>query len=103
MPNAYTAPVLDGTVTDFADFALRCARAFGATGVDMRDEPADVPPRRTSGSAQQDAERLELARKNLAEYEQMTVDEATKIIERRRADEIGHARAEVERYTVEKS
>lgn len=30
MPTGYTAPVQDGTVTDFSDFALLCARGFGA-------------------------------------------------------------------------
>jgi hypothetical protein len=43
MPTGYTADVADGKVTDFRTFALRCARAFGAT-VMQRDESLDVPP-----------------------------------------------------------
>jgi hypothetical protein len=30
MPTGYTAPVGDGKMTEFADYALNCARAFGA-------------------------------------------------------------------------
>lgn len=42
MPTGYTAAVGDGEVTEFSDFAMTCARAFGAL-VTMRDEPADAP------------------------------------------------------------
>jgi len=44
MPTGYTANVGNGTLTEFRDFALQCARAFGAL-IDMRDEPlsAEIP------------------------------------------------------------
>lgn len=42
MPTGYTASVQDGTITEFSEFALQCARAFGAC-IDMRDDPADRP------------------------------------------------------------
>lgn len=42
MPTGYTAAVGDGEVTDFAVFAKRCARAFGAL-MSMRDAPEDAP------------------------------------------------------------
>lgn len=38
MPTGYTAGVVDGTVTSFQEYALTCARAFGAL-VTLRDEP----------------------------------------------------------------
>lgn len=41
MPTGYTAPVADGKVTDFATFAMQCARAFGAL-IEMRDAPVDA-------------------------------------------------------------
>jgi hypothetical protein len=44
MPTGYTADVADGKVTDFRTFALRCARAFGAT-IMQRDDPANDPPK----------------------------------------------------------
>lgn len=42
MPTSYTSPVADGTITDFATFAKRCARAMGAL-IMMRDDPMDAP------------------------------------------------------------
>jgi hypothetical protein len=42
MPTGYTAAVADGGITEFRDFALDCARAFGAC-VTLRDEPHDAP------------------------------------------------------------
>lgn len=44
MPTGYTAGVADGTVEEFKEYALQCARAFGAC-VMLRDEPlsSDIP------------------------------------------------------------
>lgn len=44
MPTGYTAKVGDGTVTEFTEYALICARAFGAC-FRLRDEPltSDIP------------------------------------------------------------
>lgn len=44
MPTGYTADVQSGKVTEFKDFAMQCARAFGAL-IEMRDEPsnAEIP------------------------------------------------------------
>lgn len=41
MPTGYTSDVSSGKVVAFADFAMNCARAFGAL-VMMRDEPLDA-------------------------------------------------------------
>ncbi|SHJ72314.1 hypothetical protein SAMN05444159_1322 [Bradyrhizobium lablabi] len=41
MPTGYTYPVVDGKITEFPDFALLCARAFGAL-IMMRDDPMDA-------------------------------------------------------------
>lgn len=43
MPTAYTADVVNGTMTDFRAFALRCAREFGAC-IMQRESPMDEPP-----------------------------------------------------------
>lgn len=40
MPTGYTAAIADGI--SFKDYALACARAFGAC-IEMRDDPADKP------------------------------------------------------------
>jgi hypothetical protein len=42
MPSSHTSPVQKGEVTSFPDFALDCARAFGAT-IAMRDMASDAP------------------------------------------------------------
>lgn len=48
MPTGYTADITEETT--FAEFAMRCARAFGAT-ILMRDDPLDAPiPERFEGS-----------------------------------------------------
>lgn len=50
MPTGYTADVQSGKITEFADFAMICARAFGAT-VLMRDDPLGKPiPQRFEAS-----------------------------------------------------
>jgi hypothetical protein len=40
MPTGYTAGVADGTITEFREYALLCARAFGAC-IMLRDEPVE--------------------------------------------------------------
>lgn len=42
MPTGYTAPLYEGKEMTFEQFALRCARNFGAL-IRMRDEPFDAP------------------------------------------------------------
>lgn len=44
MPTGYTAGVMDGTITEFKDYALQCARNFGAL-ITLRDDPLspDLP------------------------------------------------------------
>lgn len=42
MPTGYTANVANGTLTTFPEFAMQCARAFGAL-IMMRDDPIDSP------------------------------------------------------------
>ena len=44
MPTGYTCGIADGTVTTFEEYALTCARAFGAT-IMLRDEPlsSEIP------------------------------------------------------------
>lgn len=74
MPTGYTAEVADGKVTDFRTFALRCARAFGAT-IMQRDDPSADPPKRREPSDYA-AKRLVEDRARLAEVNAMTVEQA---------------------------
>ena len=75
MPTGYTAGVGDGTVTSFRQFALDCARAFGAC-ITMRDDPGggeSIPEEFTPSLFY--AEWLERARARLAAVEAMTQDD----------------------------
>lgn len=42
MPTGYTNRIQNGEITEFKDFALACARAFGAL-ISMRDDALDAP------------------------------------------------------------
>jgi hypothetical protein len=42
MPTGYTAGIEDGTIATFREYALTCARAFGAL-IEMRDHSLDAP------------------------------------------------------------
>ena len=75
MPTGYTAPVAEGTITTLRDFALLCARNFGAL-VTMRDEPFTTPvPERMEPSPYYATE-ARWYRQRLAELERMSPSEA---------------------------
>lgn len=73
MPTGYTADVADGNITDFTEYALQCARNFGAC-VMLRDEPlsSDIPIFEPSDYHQT---ALEKARQELIEFESMTKEQ----------------------------
>ena len=73
MPTGYTAGVQDGTIVEFKDFALQCARAFGAC-VMQRDEPMNVPPKLEEYSDYY-PKRIKSLREEIAVLENMTDEE----------------------------
>lgn len=75
MPTGYTADVQSGKTTEFRDFALQCARAFGAL-VLMRDDPNDAPIPEAFPPSTFAAERLVKARAELDRLQSMTPAEA---------------------------
>lgn len=76
MPTGYTYPVVDGKITEFSDFALSCARAFGAL-IMMRDDPADAPiPSEFVPDTKYYDDRLAADKKRLGEVQAMTDAEA---------------------------
>lgn len=83
MPTGYTADVADGKI-DFRTFALRCARAFGAT-VMQRDESLDSPPRHRQPSVYY-AKRLAEASADVERYRSMTLAEAAEAMAAERAE-----------------
>ena len=99
MPTGYTAGVQDGTVTDFSEFALQCARNFGAL-VTMRDDPWSTPiPERFEASEYARTAVVE-AQQKLDEFHKLTVKgvEALQFAERETAIA---RRAEAERKRAE--
>lgn len=97
MPTGYTADVQSGKVIKFADFAMQCARAFGAL-VTMRDEPtgAQIPERFVP--SKYNKERLAEAKKQLTALERMSPSE----IETARDQEFADAMAYFEKREKER-
>lgn len=103
MPTGYTADLHDGKAVSFADFALDCARAFGAL-VTLRDSPdADIPDEFEPASYH--ADRLAEAEAWLTELQLMSLDECYRRArdefdewQRRRDEHIREADARRQRY-----
>lgn len=73
MPTGYTSDVTD--TTTLAEFAMKCARAFGAL-VMMRDDPADAPIPEEFKPSDHHVEALRKAEARLLELRGMTADQA---------------------------
>lgn len=71
MPTGYTAPVVDGKITKFSDFALSCARAFGAL-ITMRDDAPDAPIPKEIKPSDYHAKKLAAATAGLTKALKMT-------------------------------
>lgn len=74
MPTGYTADVQSGKVTEFRDFAMQCARAFGAC-ITMRDDPSDAPIPEKFEPAPYYANALKEAEAELERLRVMTIDQ----------------------------
>lgn len=77
MPTGYTAGVKDGKVTEFKDYALSCARAFGAL-ILMRDDPMDAPIPERFEPTDYHLRGIKRAQERLIELEKMTPEEASR-------------------------
>lgn len=75
MPTGYTVDVQSGKVTEFRDFALQCARAFGAL-VTMRDGPVDAPIPERFAPSDYHTKAIALAKADLADVGTWTPDRA---------------------------
>lgn len=73
MPTGYTADVQSGKITDFNEYALQCARAFGACLM-LRDEPmsSEIP---TFKSSRYHIEARDQAVSDLAALDGMSLEE----------------------------
>ena len=89
MPTGYTAPVNDGTVTTLKDYALGCARAFGAL-IELRDEPSSTPiPQKFKRSTYHD-KALKDAEADLASLSNLTATERQAKADKANADRLAY-------------
>lgn len=77
MPTGYTSDLYEGDQT-FAEFAMTCARAFGAL-IEMRDLPMDSPVPEEFTPSPYHAERLAQAEATVERARLMTDDEAQQL------------------------
>lgn len=84
MPTGYTVGIEDGKISNLADFAMTCARAFGAL-ISMRDDPmnAAIPDKIEPSSYYKDS--LTKSKKELADLEART-DEDWEVAYKRYCD-----------------
>ena len=66
MPTGYTAELNDGKQVTFPEFAMKCARAFGAL-VEMRDDSLDAPIPDEFHPSNYHLDSIETAKKHLGE------------------------------------
>lgn len=91
MPTGYTADIHDGKDITFRDFALGCARAFGAL-IEMRDEPPGAPlPEKFEPHTYHQEKRDEAAAR-LIDLAAMTDDECRTAAEREWLDAMADKR-----------
>lgn len=70
MPTGYTQAVQNGTITDLKEYAMSCARAFGAC-IMMRDDPADAEIPEEFPASDYHAKALVEAQNELAMFDAM--------------------------------
>jgi hypothetical protein len=88
MPTGYTAKLHAGE-QKFPDFALQCARAFGAL-IEMRDEPTNAKIPETFEPSEHHVKGLEKAKKERAGLEKLTIEQAEKKAEAHYKRELKH-------------
>jgi hypothetical protein len=96
MATGYTDGVQSGKVTEFSDYAMRCARAFGAL-VTMRDDSMDAPIPTELPVSDWSLTRLAAARAELAEVEAMSVEAAAERAVAEHAKSVEYRRESVQR------
>lgn len=76
MPTGYTHAVCDGKVTEFPEFAMTCARAFGAL-IMMRDDPMDAAiPDEIKPDTKYYDDRIAADMKRMGEIQAMSMEDA---------------------------
>lgn len=96
MPTGYTADIAKGI--SFQQYALGCARAFGAL-ILMRDEPSDAPIPERFEPSDYHVKALAAAKAELARYEAMTLAEAALAADSAYESEVASCKARRAEYT----
>lgn len=98
MPSGYTAPVQDGTITEFADFAINTSRAFGSL-VLLRDSDQSLEATKKYIAEGAYLEKngfyeksLQEAKERLAEIEGMTDEEVLAAAQKEHDDAVAYNR-----------
>ena len=100
MPTGYTAGVQDGTIKTFAEYALQCARAFGAC-LHQRDDPPSDKPKKAKPSRHHDDE-LAKARRALRDVLAMSTADRRSDWQDCERSRKKHAREQVQRNKQER-
>lgn len=98
MPTGYTADVQGGKVTEFPEFAMQCARAFGAL-IEMRDDPHDAKIPDSFEPSDWHSGELDKANRRLTKLEAMKPDAIERAYEDDFATRVAYAQertAEIE-------
>lgn len=90
MPTGYTAAVIDGKTTEFPEFAMSCARAFGAL-ITMRDDPMDAPiPEQIDASTTYHDTHIASAKARLLQLQDMSPEDAASSAKAAHDDALNH-------------
>lgn len=93
MPTGYTSGVASGKITDFKEYALQCARAFGAC-IELRDDElsSEIPEFEPSTH---NADRLSQAQKELAEWTGMKDEQLLAKYHEATQEQVRHAKERI--------
>ncbi len=100
MPTGYTHAVQTGKVTEFPEFAMECARAFGALVMLRDDSGADIPEVFEPSSYHADA--VITATERITELRSMTMEDIQSMWQDERDKAIQHRREYAENKAAEK-
>ena len=103
MPTGYTDVVADGSVTEFYEFIMRCARAFGAL-INMREESmnATIPDHFEPDISYYDRE-LEKAASRLSELRMMSLPAVREAAQQAYATEVTRYENRIDREGLKRS
>lgn len=103
MPTGYTHKVCEGTITDFPEFAMSCARAFGAL-ITMRDDPMDAAiPNEFAPDTKYYDERLADSKKRLQEVMELSKDDLETVALAEHAEALAHRKTYLANKELEAS